>query len=74
MKFVVKGMHCDACKTLISMEIEEHEELASKLISIEIPFPAHELGEIVMRDLSSEELALLKRSIQNAGDYTIIDQ
>jgi len=63
----VSGMHCDACKTLITMEIEELG-LASKVDSIQLKEENN--GTINIYDATEDELKSLVEAINNIGDYS----
>lgn len=67
----VQGMHCDACKTLIEMEIEDLN-LQDKLQNIDYDSDK-QMGDVVFHDLTEEERSALKQSIENLGNYKIIE-
>jgi len=66
-------MHCDACTSLIQLEIEEDSLLATKFIRTEIIDEAHKIGTLEMKELSKNEYSKLKECVEKAGDYKIID-
>lgn len=65
----VKGMHCDACKALISMEIEELG-FADKLQSVELT--GEDMGEVNIDLNSVEDLEKVKKSINELGKYEVV--
>lgn len=67
----VQGMHCDACKTLIEMEIEELN-LQDKLENIDYDSDK-QMGDVVFNDLTEAERSALKQAIENLGNYKIIE-
>ncbi|MCA9382209.1 hypothetical protein KC660_02260 [Candidatus Dojkabacteria bacterium] len=67
----VQGMHCDACKTLIEMEIEDLN-LQDKLENIDYDSD-EQIGDVIFHDLTEEERSVLKQTIENLGNYKIIE-
>ena len=67
----VQGMHCDACKSLIEMEIEDLN-LQDKLENIDYDSDT-QMGDVIFHDLTEEERSVLKQAIENLGNYKIIE-
>ncbi|HRN69687.1 MAG TPA: hypothetical protein PLS49_00755 [Candidatus Woesebacteria bacterium] len=70
-KIVVKGMHCDACKALIKMEIEDLG-LGDKVKEITL-MEGENVGEIQSEDISSQELENIKTAINKLDQYKVQD-
>lgn len=66
----IKGMHCEACKSLIKMELEDNKFL-DNLIGIELK--GSNYGEAILKDLSEDDIKKIKEIINNLDNYEIID-
>lgn len=66
-KLIIKGMHCQACQSLIKMELEE-KGLPVKNIKL----LGENTGEVEFADLNQNQLDLAKQTINQLADYSII--
>lgn len=65
----IKGMHCDACKKLITMELED-AGLNQHVASIELG--NNNVGRLCLRDgTESEVLNNIKKVLNGMKDYSI---
>lgn len=67
-KITVKGMHCEACKSLISMELEDHGLIANLS---EISLLGSETGELIFNDISEEKYSEIVKIINNLENYQV---
>ena len=65
----VNGMHCDACVTLVKMEIEDIG-LADKVQSIVLKKGENQ-GEVLLRDVSSADVSKISTAINNLERYNV---
>lgn len=66
----VKGMHCNACKALIKMQLEERG-LEDKIISININ-EVENVGTVELDNISEEESAIIEEAINSMEQYSVI--
>lgn len=66
----ISGMHCDSCKSLIKMEIED-AGFAEKIISIEQT--SKNEGKLILKEVSAEEETKIKATINSLNNYKVID-
>lgn len=68
-KITVKGMHCEACKTLIKMEIEDLglEDKIKEILLME----GENVGEIRFKDISDDDLEKVKNAINKLDQYKV---
>lgn len=71
MKIKVKGMHCDACKALIKMELEE-VGLDKVVSSIELI--GNDIGVLTLEDASEEDKTKIEELINNMDQYSVIQE
>lgn len=65
----IKGMHCDACKKLIMMELEDHG-LNNYVASLEIS--GENIGALSFRDGVSDDVVLaVRKIIDDMDNYSI---
>ena len=67
-KYIVNGMHCESCKALVQMELED-VGLTAKVKSIQL-LP-EEQGELEMDELTKVEVEQLKTAVAKAG-YSVL--
>ncbi len=67
-KFLIKGMHCESCKALVTMELED-AGLAAKIKTLTL-LP-EEQGELEMTELTADEMEQLKIAVSKAG-YSVM--
>lgn len=65
----VKGMHCDACKMLIKMELEEIG-LEGNIESVELE--ADNQGLVVLDNLEEDQIEEARNIINNMDQYEVI--
>lgn len=68
-KITVKGMHCDACKALIKMELED-AGFEEKIETIELG--DNNTGYVVFKEISSDELEKAKSIINALENYSTL--
>ncbi len=66
---IIQGMHCEACKSLITMELEE-AGLEDKVKTISLQ--DNNMGELELDDVSEEEVERIKTAINNMGSYSVV--
>lgn len=66
----VQGMHCDACKALIRMEIEDLG-LESHINAIELA--ENNIGLITLENITDEDQEKITTSINNIENYEVIE-
>lgn len=66
----VQGMHCDACKTLVSMELEEIG-LQDKVSEIMIDSKKNQ-GTLQLTNESQEDIDAIKKAIEGMEQYSIL--
>jgi copper chaperone CopZ len=67
-KIMINGMHCNACVSLIKMELEENG-LNKRISSIEVL--DNNQGELILQNLNESELTSIKEIINSMDDYQI---
>lgn len=67
-KIIVKGMHCEACKTLIQMEIED-AGFGQKVVNINLL--ENNTGEVSLKNISEEEFEKIKAIINKMTNYEV---
>lgn len=65
----VQGMNCNACKTIISMDLEENGLI--KYIK-DISLKENNAGEIETEDISDDIKNQIIQTIEQSGDYHVI--
>lgn len=65
----VKGMHCDACKMLIKMELEEIG-LEGNIESVKLE--ADNQGLVVLDNIEEDQVEEAKNTINNMDQYEVI--
>lgn len=65
----ITGMHCQACKSLISMELEENG-LAQKVNSIELS--SQNTGLILLSDTNDQDVEKIVSIINKMDNYQVI--
>lgn len=70
MKITVEGMHCEACKILVKMELEENG-FEDKIESVEVT--GENVGEVVLKNIDEKKLSKAKSIINATGDYSVED-
>lgn len=65
----VQGMHCDACKALINMELEENQ-LDKYISSIELA--DNNIGILNVEDTNNETVSKIKTIINQMPDYQVL--
>lgn len=66
--FIIEGMHCNACKTLIEMELQEH---GFKKGDIHIELLENNIGSLTLPIASEEHIQEVKNVIEKMEDYSI---
>lgn len=66
----VAGMHCNACKMLVQMGLEDGG-FEDKIESVESG--EDNQGQVVLNDMSEEELQKAKEIINSVGHYQVIE-
>lgn len=66
---IVNGMHCNACVSLVKMEIEEIG-LADKLESITL-LEGRDKGEIALKDVDQVEIDKISTVVNNLESYSV---
>lgn len=66
----IQGMHCNACVSLIKMEIEDIE-LDSKIKDVRLL--EENQGEIDLEEISEEEAETIKNAINNLEQYNVVE-
>lgn len=67
-KLTISGMHCNACVSLINMEIEELG-LDDKVESLDLNDDM--TGELVLSEIGEAELSQIKSAINNMDQYNV---
>lgn len=65
----VKGMHCDACKMLIKMELEEIG-LEGNIESVELE--ADNQGVVVLNNVEEDQIEEVRNTINKMDQYEVI--
>jgi len=65
----VKGIHCDACKMLIKMELEEIG-LKGNVESVELE--ADNQGVVVLNNVEKDQVEEARNTINNMDQYEVI--
>lgn len=65
----VKGMHCDACKMLIKMELEEIG-LEGNVESVELE--ADNQGVVVLNNVEEDQIEEARNTISKMDQYEVI--
>ena len=63
-------MHCDACKTLIKMEIDELN-LSDKIMKISVDDQKNQ-GTVELSDVREEDIKKIIKAIDSLGQYQVI--
>lgn len=66
----IEGMHCDACKKIITMEIEDLG-LQDKLNSVDLSSEANQ-GFVKLSDVREEDVEKITTAINDLGQYKVI--
>ena len=66
----INGMHCDACKTLIKMEIDELN-LSDKIMKISVDDQKNQ-GTVELSDVREENIKKIIKAIDSLGQYQVI--
>ena len=66
----INGMHCDACKTLIKMEIDELN-LSDKIMKISVDDQKNQ-GTVELSDVREEDIKKIIKAIDSLGQYQVI--
>jgi len=66
----VAGMHCDACKSLIQMEIDDIN-LSDKVK--EIGLSSDHQGFVSLQDINEEDVKQITKAINALGKYSVIN-
>lgn len=69
MNIRVKGMHCNACKTLIRMEFDEHG-FGENVQSIELK--DNNIGVITLDNVSQSDIDRIRTIINSTDQYQVI--
>lgn len=67
----VKGMHCDSCRMLVKMELEEH--LDDNQIS-DVDLVGDYSGVVTLNNVTPEQLAQAKASINMMDGYEVVEE
>lgn len=70
-KLIVNGMHCDACVSLITMELED-AGLADHLSAITLQ-PENQ-GAVELRAVTDEQLVSARDTINNLDRYSVASE
>ncbi|MBN1778739.1 MAG: hypothetical protein JW816_00750 [Candidatus Buchananbacteria bacterium] len=65
----INGMHCEACKTLIQMTLEENN-LAQKIKSIELISQKNQ-AKLALQDPTDQDISSIKKIINSLGQYRV---
>lgn len=68
-KLSVDGMHCNSCKGLIKMELEENG-FEDKIVSLELG--EDNKGLLTLTDLSEEEKTKAIELVNNMDQYSVV--
>jgi len=68
-KLIIEGMHCDACQTLIGMEIEENG-FEDKVSSLKI-LAGENKGVLQLKNVTEEDVSTVKRLINAMEPYKV---
>lgn len=69
-KLKVKGMHCDACKLLVRMGLEDGG-FEEKIVSIDT-VKEENVGEVILSGLGEQEIEKAKEIINSVGHYEVV--
>lgn len=64
----IKAMHCAACETLVTMEIEE-AGLADKVQSLTLA--DNNTGKLELKNVTDEDIRMVKSTINNMDSYSV---
>ena len=64
MEFKIKGMHCESCIELISMELED---MGFKNFNIDLKTEL-----LTIDDTQKVDIEKVEQALKNAGDYEIV--
>jgi len=64
MEFKIKGMHCESCVELISMELED---MGFKNFNIDLKTEL-----LTIDDTQKVDIEKVEQALKNAGDYEIV--
>ena len=70
MKLKVKGMHCDACKALVRMELEENG-FEENIVSVEVV--EDQLGQVELVDVTDEDQKKIIKIINSMDSYQVLE-
>lgn len=65
----IQGMHCDACASLITMELED-AGFSEKVISVEVK--ENNMGTVTLNNVSDDDRATIKNIINNMEEYSVV--
>lgn len=68
-KLKVNGMHCEACKTLLSMEMDDLG-ISEYRYKFKLE-PKENYGLIYLTDVDEEKVALIKKAINSYEGYSV---
>ena len=66
----VKGMHCNSCKMLVKMELEENG-FDGKIKNIELR--EGDIGLVDLQDVSEDEIPKAKELINSMDSYEVVE-
>ena len=68
---IINGMHCDACKILIRMEIDD-VGLSDKIKDINLT-SGNNKGFVDLQNVSEEEVEKIIEAIDALGEYKVVE-
>ena len=70
-KLIINGMHCEACKTLIKMELEDNG-FNKNIIKIDVNEKDNK-GELLLNYDNQEDIDKIKKIINDLDQYSVIE-